>query len=214
METRRAAMSAPRAGTSIVGPEDLGKMAIARVTFSIDGKPFGKERPRAYGDRMITPKRTEQEEAYIAQLGRKARADRPIMVGPVRLMVEAVFETPASWPSRPQSMALSGALPHMSAPDLDNIAKLVQDGLNGVVFVDDRQICELVARKRYGTASRVEVVVEELATSSDHPALKRSIQRELDEEREVSTRAERKRASTARRHAPPIKAAPLEKRLK
>jgi crossover junction endodeoxyribonuclease RusA len=34
------------------------------------------------------------------------------------------------------------------SPDVDNIIKPIQDGLNGVVFVDDAQVAETKSRKR------------------------------------------------------------------
>lgn len=34
------------------------------------------------------------------------------------------------------------------SPDVDNIIKPIQDGLNGVIFLDDRQVVETKARKK------------------------------------------------------------------
>jgi Holliday junction resolvase RusA-like endonuclease len=34
------------------------------------------------------------------------------------------------------------------SPDVDNIIKPIQDGLNGVVFVDDTQVVEIKSRKK------------------------------------------------------------------
>ncbi len=34
------------------------------------------------------------------------------------------------------------------SPDVDNIIKPIQDGLNGVVFIDDAQVAETKSRKR------------------------------------------------------------------
>jgi FKBP12-rapamycin complex-associated protein len=48
------------------------------------------------------------------------------------------------------------------APDLDNLAKAVLDGCNGVVFEDDRQVVKLCLTKRYAQAGRVAVSFEEI----------------------------------------------------
>nr|DAQ86101.1 MAG TPA: Endodeoxyribonuclease RusA [Caudoviricetes sp.] len=47
-------------------------------------------------------------------------------------------------------------------PDADNIAKAVLDGLNGVVYADDKQIVELKVIKAYAEVPRVEVTIEEI----------------------------------------------------
>ena len=45
-------------------------------------------------------------------------------------------------------------------PDIDNLLKTVLDGLNGVAFRDDAQVCEVVASKRYAPAARTWVRLE------------------------------------------------------
>lgn len=44
-------------------------------------------------------------------------------------------------------------------PDLDNAAKSILDGLNGVAWDDDRQVSELHVYVRSGRPERVEVEV-------------------------------------------------------
>lgn len=41
--------------------------------------------------------------------------------------------------------------------DVDNLAKAVLDALNGLLYVDDKQVVELRSRKRYGLEPRTEV---------------------------------------------------------
>lgn len=40
-------------------------------------------------------------------------------------------------------------------PDLDNLAKLVLDSANGILWADDSQICDLRLSKRYGSFGRI-----------------------------------------------------------
>lgn len=51
---------------------------------------------------------------------------------------------------------------HTSKPDLDNLTKALKDALNGVIYVDDSQICFLDAKKHYGERSYVKCEVYEL----------------------------------------------------
>jgi Holliday junction resolvase RusA-like endonuclease len=45
--------------------------------------------------------------------------------------------------------------------DIDNVCKCVLDAMNGIVYVDDRQVVSLHATKRYDTISSVHVCVRE-----------------------------------------------------
>ena len=48
-------------------------------------------------------------------------------------------------------------------PDLhDNLAKIVADSMNGVVFVDDSRICKVESQKIYGLIPRTEVIIKKL----------------------------------------------------
>ena len=181
---------------------------LSRVDISIPGKPRAKGRPRAGQHGFYTPKETEAEEAYVRQLGSKAMQGRAPMVGPVRITLDAVFDMPMSWPARVREMR---TLPHISKPDLDNIEKLILDALNEVVFADDAQVCEVRKTKRYGEGERVDVIIELLDTTVDHPALKRASARAKDEDR-VTRRTQRKK--TRRRVAPAQKETAIGKRIK
>ena len=57
--------------------------------------------------------------------------------------------------------ALNGELKPTVKPDLDNIAKIVADALNGLAYRDDSCIVDLVVRKRYGVEARVEVKIHD-----------------------------------------------------
>lgn len=56
---------------------------------------------------------------------------------------------PKSYSKAKRIMICEGRLHHTKTPDLDNLLKLVLDGLNGVAYIDDKQIIELTASKFY-----------------------------------------------------------------
>lgn len=71
-------------------------------------------------------------------------ANQNIHLGPVRLEVDFFLE-------RPKSVRQSDrALPHV-APDLDKLVRGVGDGIgqSGMIWGDDSQIVEIIARKFY-----------------------------------------------------------------
>lgn len=137
----------------------------AAIYFVVPGQPYGKGRPRASSRggfvRMYTPSATLAYEAEIARLAEIARGDWPVMETPMSLRVIAHHGIPCSWPKKKQQAALAGdVIP--GKPDLDNVAKAILDALNGVIYVDDKQVIKLVAEKRYSFDPRVEVYVHEV----------------------------------------------------
>ena len=137
----------------------------AAIYFVVPGAPYGKGRPKASSRggfvRMYTPAPTRQYEGEIARLAKIARADWPVMATPMSLRVIAHHPIPVSWSKKKQQSALAGdVIP--GKPDLDNVAKAVLDALNGVIYVDDKQVVRLVAEKRYSFEPRVEVYVHEV----------------------------------------------------
>ena len=84
-----------------------------------------------------------------------------MLTGPLALHIEAVAGVPASWSKRRQAEALAGRL-HPGKPDWDNVAKLVCDAGNGVLWKDDSQVVQATIAKRYGHAPQVTLRVQAL----------------------------------------------------
>ena len=97
----------------------------------VEGRPVPKERPRVANGRAFTPRATSRYEDTIAWTvkgkypGLKVDADK-------------------NW-----CVAVTFVLGDRRKRDLDNLAKSVMDGLNGVVYQDDSQVVKLKAAKRY-----------------------------------------------------------------
>ena len=127
------------------------------ASFVIHGKPFAKQRPRMTR-RGITY--TPSETVSFENTVRAVAAEKFLepLEGPVRVIIEAHFETPKSWP-KAKTAALQGK-PHIQRPDIDNIEKAILDGLNRIAFADDSQVCDMRTRKHWGIAGRTIVTVE------------------------------------------------------
>jgi len=112
---------------------------------------------------MHTPPKTKAYEQTIAFAAKLAMQGQPLLSGPVSAVMTFSLPIPASWSLRKaQEASLGQTLPTV-APDLDNLAKAVLDGCNGVVFEDDRQVVTLHITKRYADKGRVAVSFEEIA---------------------------------------------------
>jgi crossover junction endodeoxyribonuclease RusA len=93
------------------------------VEMCVPGAPVPKGRPRVAKGRAYTPDRTAQYETAIGWAARAAmRSRRPVE--------SRVGVTIRVWGASPSA-------------DIDNIAKTVLDGMNGIVYVDDRKVDEL-----------------------------------------------------------------------
>jgi Holliday junction resolvase RusA-like endonuclease len=71
--------------------------------------------------------------------------------GPLTLWLRFYLPRPRTLPKKVRH--------HTKRPDLDNIVKAVKDALRGIVYRDDAQIIELLARKQYGVPG-VDILVE------------------------------------------------------
>ena len=131
-------------------PEGKGRPRF-RVIVPRGGKPFAS---------VYTPKETRSYEDALKLAGRVAMGKRKLFDGPVDVTVTAIMSVPKSWSMKKRDAALVGMIWPTVTPDWDNIAKTL-DGLNGVVWLDDKQIVRGIVVKRYGESPRLEVRVEE-----------------------------------------------------
>lgn len=117
----------------------------APVTITIPGKPFAWRRARSNGKFRFKDADTEQHEAALQAIVLR-HIPAPVE-GAVRITVRAIFKIPASWSAKKRAAHLWRA--HTQKPDLSNIIKHLEDGLNRIAWVDDSAISE------YGPCAKV-----------------------------------------------------------
>ena len=133
---------------------------------TIDGKPQPKERPKVYNGHGITPTRTRQYEARIA--AEWQAKNYPTLDGPVRLDVEFYFPIPQGWSKRKKEQARHHFIVPAVRPDLDNLTKIIQDGLEkGGAYLNDKQIVMVWSQKLYDDEPRTEVYVQRLSEETE-----------------------------------------------
>lgn len=122
-------------------------------TFTVPGEPVSKARPRARviaGHASVyTPKETAAFEDRVALFAREAGVR--VQPGPLAVTIRFSFAWPRSkWRKRsPRREAWK-----YNGKDIDNLAKSVLDGLNGVAWIDDREVARLTVEKRYAEQGR------------------------------------------------------------
>lgn len=139
---------------------DTSDDCVVKIYIEVPGEPVAKGRPRFMRNgHTYTPEKTTRWE-HLAILAASLDHDGPPLPWPLKVRLTAFFQTPASWPLWRKQEAEAGNVVHTSKPDADNLAKIVGDALNGVVWIDDAQIVDMSVRKYYSNAPRVEICVD------------------------------------------------------
>ena len=143
------------------------------IEFKVLGKaePAGSKKavPLGKGGRWGVVDANKHAKAWKETVGKMAMIamnGRPPLEGPVKLSLFFTIERPkthllADGVSR--SALGRTKTDHISAPDVLKLARAVEDGMTGVVYLDDGQIVEEHLSKRYGDSHSVTVLVEEWA---------------------------------------------------
>lgn len=116
---------------------------MASVSFEVWGKVRGKGRPRfTRGGHAYTPKATRDYEVAIREAYMNApRKPREPFSGPIAVSILTYRQLPKSTPKSVFSE------PDTHKPDIDNVAKVVLDALNGIAWEDDAQVVSLTVSK-------------------------------------------------------------------
>lgn len=136
---------------------------MSEVTFTVPGTPVGKGRPRfaRRGNfvQTFTPEKTASYENLVRIKAEEAMNGRQAFDGAVHVRIDLHVTPPASWSQKKQRAALAGEIHPTSKPDADNCIKVIFDAMNGIVFRDDKQVVDLVAKKRYASTAMAKVEV-------------------------------------------------------
>ena len=134
-------------------------MAIT-IEFDVFGEPVGKARPRVVNGHAYTPEKTRAYEQTVRLIcktkSKGVMFDKGI---PVKVGIEAYYKIPKSVSQKVRGSMLSGETEPCKKPDVDNLAKIILDSLNGLVYHDDAQVTELRVRKLYSDNPHVHVTI-------------------------------------------------------
>ena len=109
---------------------------------------------------VYTPKATKQYESDIRQAflrqGGESFAGAPVMVE-----IEASYPMPKSWSKRKREET-RGTYSDVKV-DIDNLAKVIFDAGNGVIWDDDKAVVVLIASKRWADTGGVEITITDMS---------------------------------------------------
>ena len=131
------------------------------INFIIEGKPIAKQSVKfARSGMRYTPKHITEYLNWVKLSFVQAYKNFTLFETPLRVELDVSFEIPKSFSKKKKSEALEGILKPVVKPDCDNISKNILDSLNGLVWVDDKQVTELIVKKKYSLKSFVIVKIE------------------------------------------------------
>lgn len=96
---------------------------------------------------------------------------------------------PASWPKNKKAAAVNQL--HTKKPDIDNLVKGLFDAVNGLLWVDDNRVAQMMVTKVYADDPGIELIVDPIGGLSHG--------QERGQETKTKQRAARKAASRAGR---------------
>jgi Holliday junction resolvase RusA-like endonuclease len=135
------------------------------VQFTIDAPPVPKGRPKfsKIGGfvRTYTPRKTIDYETIVRETAQQAMGQTELLETPVGVYLYIRLPIPQSYSKKRKEACLSGQEKPIKKPDIDNLAKSILDGMNGIVWKDDSQIVSLHITKVYASGSGVDVFIKE-----------------------------------------------------
>lgn len=136
--------------------------------FDFDIEPVEQARPRATrmrkGIRVYDPKKVTIFKRQLGMLAKQQMLDRGLEPydGPLEVRMEFYRPVQASISKKERARRLSGAHRPTVKPDLSNYIKALEDGLNGIIWIDDNRIVQIVAEKKYSDRPRIVIEVNKV----------------------------------------------------
>jgi Holliday junction resolvase RusA-like endonuclease len=134
------------------------------MTFTILGKPMGKQRPkfarRGNFVNTYTPSETVMYENLVKLTYQQEQGK--LHEGEVQMSISAYYAIPKSTSKKKSLEMLNGTIRPTKKPDIDNVIKIIADSLNGIAYHDDTQIVSIHAYKYYAEIPLVRVKILEV----------------------------------------------------
>jgi Holliday junction resolvase RusA-like endonuclease len=135
------------------------------IEFTVYGEPVAQGRPRATTIagkvRMYDPAKSRDYKDYI-RLAASQEAPETPLEGALLLVVDIYRPIPKSFSKKKTAQAEAGEIRPTTKPDVDNYIKTIKDALKNIMWRDDSQVVEVVARKWYSQKPRIEVEIQPL----------------------------------------------------
>ena len=131
--------------------------------FEVPGKIIGKQRPRVnmYTGNVYTPNKTKDYEDWIKQNFFIKYPNYKTIENRVNIEIIAYIKIPKNVAKADIQKMLDDKISPQKKPDIDNIVKIVLDGLNDYVLKDDIQVSKISVQKKYAQEEKLYIKIEE-----------------------------------------------------
>lgn len=126
------------------------------------GKIQAKQRPRFNGKFAYTPKETVNYENWVKACYLEKYSNEKPLETALQVTIIAFFDIPKSISKKKREQMLNNEIYPTIKPDTDNIAKSILDSLNGIAYLDDKQVIKLVVEKYYAEVPSVSIEIKEV----------------------------------------------------
>lgn len=138
---------------------------IKKISFSISGTPFGKQRPKfsRVGQyvKTYTPDETVSYENLIKFIYQQEAEGKMFPDGAMLdVRIQAFYDIPKSTSKKKRNLMLENKIRPTKKPDWDNIGKIVCDSLNRIAYHDDSAVVDAQVRKFYSENPRVSITIQ------------------------------------------------------
>ena len=135
------------------------------LKLTVAGKPIAQARPRFVrrGKFVSTynPQETEAGRFALSVMAQLPEGFKRIE-GPVEMNCIFDMPIPSSTSKKNREAMVRGGIMHTKKPDLDNLVKFCKDCLKNIVWVDDSQVVQLIATKRYSELGLTQIYINDL----------------------------------------------------
>lgn len=134
------------------------------IKITVPGQPQPQGRPKFTTKPFVRAYDPPKSAAYKKLVAYHAMQHKPkqLLEGELSVEILVFKESLKSFSKKKMELAESGQLRPTTKPDADNYAKGPLDALKGIIWKDDGQVVDLVARKFYSSKPRIEVTVRTL----------------------------------------------------
>ena len=124
----------------------------------------GKGRPRFARQgtfvKTYTDAKTLTYEKSIQTYAKQAMGSTSPLIGAVAAYLHIGIPIPPSYSKTRQIACIEGVERPTKKPDIDNIVKAVLDGMNGIVYLDDKQVVDLHLTKVYSETEGIDILIK------------------------------------------------------
>lgn len=131
------------------------------IRIIVPGDPQPQGRPRFTTKPFVRAYDPPKSAAYKKLVARYAMQQKPLTLleGELSIEIHIYKQTLKSFSKKKAELAEAKLLRPITKPDADNYAKGPLDACKGIIWKDDGQVVDLVARKYYSSNPRIEMTI-------------------------------------------------------